>query len=189
MARRLRTRSHGIGRDLLKGAVAGAVATFVMRDRQHLGPRPLQHVRDVVGRFEEELRQAGCSVTVRGSDPRSGQWDRSRLDQVVTNLLSNAIKYGSGQPIEITLDGDERTARLEVRDHGIGILTDRLPHIFERFERAVSERHYGGLGLGLWIVRQIVDAFGGSVRALSAPGEGSTFIMELPRTPPRPEAS
>lgn len=145
-------------------------------------------VREVVGRFDEELRHAGCRVTVRGTDPLSGRWDRSRLDQVVTNLLSNAIKYGSGQPIEITLNGDERTARLEVRDHGIGIPTDKLPRIFERFERAVSERHYGGLGLGLWIVRQIVDAFGGSVRALSAPGEGSTFIVDLPRTPPDRDA-
>jgi PAS domain S-box-containing protein len=141
-------------------------------------------VDEVVSRFEEELRSSGCPLTVRGSGASAGRWDRSRVDQVVTNLLSNAIKYGSGKPIEVTLDGDEKTARLEVRDHGIGIAPHSLVRVFERFERAVSERHYGGLGLGLWIVRQIVDALGGSVRAESTPGQGSTFIVELPRVPP-----
>lgn len=141
-------------------------------------------VQEVVARFDEELQRAGCRVTLRGVAPAIGRWDRSRLDQVVTNLLSNAIKYGSGKPIVITLDGDEGVARLEIRDEGIGIAAESLPRIFERFERAVSERHYAGLGLGLWIVRQIVEALGGSVRAVSVPGEGSTFAVELPRNPP-----
>ncbi|MFN2387880.1 MAG: PAS domain S-box protein [Thermoanaerobaculia bacterium] len=141
-------------------------------------------VAEVMDRFEEELRRTGCEVVVRGEGSSLGRWDRSRLDQVVTNLISNAIKYGSGKPILVTMDGDERTARLEVRDHGIGIAPENLGRIFQRFERAVSERHYGGLGLGLWIVSEIVDALGGSVHATSTPGEGAAFVVELPREPP-----
>jgi signal transduction histidine kinase len=104
-----------------------------------------------------------------------------RVEQVVTNLLSNAIKYGAGRPIEIRVDGDENTARLTVRDRGIGIPPDHQARIFERFERAVSTSDYGGFGLGLWIVRQIVEAHGGQIHVTSTPGQGSAFTVELPR--------
>jgi signal transduction histidine kinase len=114
--------------------------------------------------------------------PLVGRWDKSALDQVVTNLMSNALKFGAGKPIEITTGGADGVAKLVVTDHGIGIPSDRLQHIFERFERAVSARQYGGLGLGLYIARAIiVDAFGGSIQAASAgPGAGATFTVELP---------
>jgi signal transduction histidine kinase len=143
-------------------------------------------VREVLSRFDEELRRSGSEVVVRGEGPNPGRWDRSRLDQVVTNLIANAIKYGGGRPIHVTLDGSPEVARLEVRDHGIGIAPENLGRIFQRFERAVSERHYGGLGLGLWIVHQIVEALGGTVQATSRPGEGAVFVVELPREPPPP---
>ena len=120
-----------------------------------------------------------------GLDSQRGKWDRLRLDQIVTNLLSNAMKYGSGEPIEVAMTGTPEAVRLEVRDHGIGIAPEHQSRIFDRFERAVSGRHYGGLGLGLWIVRQILDALGGSIRVRSAPGEGSTFTVELPRAQPQ----
>jgi signal transduction histidine kinase len=110
-----------------------------------------------------------------------GEWDRVRLEQVVTNLLSNAAKYGSSRPVEVTVSGDGTTAVLSIRDHGIGIPPEHQSRIFERFERAVSDRHYGGLGLGLWIVRQIVEALGGSIRVESETGEGSTFTVLLPK--------
>jgi PAS domain S-box-containing protein len=140
-------------------------------------------VRDAAARFREDLARAGCPLEIRTDGPCVGEWDKIRLEQVVTNLLSNAAKYGSSRPIGITVTGDETTARLSVRDQGIGIPPEHQARIFERFERAVSDRHYGGLGLGLWIVRQIVEALGGSIRVDSAAGEGSTFTVTLPKAP------
>src|SRR4030095_12261024 len=102
--------------------------------------------------------------------PIVGRWDRLRLDQVVSNLVSNAIKYGEGGATEVIVEppSDDR-ARVVVRDHGIGIAPEDQARIFDRFERAVSDRNYGGLGLGLWISRQIVDAFGGTLSVQSTP--------------------
>jgi PAS domain S-box-containing protein len=141
-------------------------------------------VRDAVARLGEQITRAGCRVEIRGAAVSRGLWDRFRLEQVVTNLLSNAVQYGAGKPIEITVDGDERAARLTIRDHGIGIPSAHQSRIFERFERAVSERHYGGLGLELWIARQIVEALGGSIAVESEPEKGSTFVVTLPRASP-----
>ena len=138
-------------------------------------------LRDAAARFREELARAGCSVAIDADGPCVGQWDRLRLEQVVTNLLSNAVKYGAGRPIEMGVSGDEAFARFSVRDHGIGILPEHRARIFDRFERAVSDRHYGGLGLGLWIVRQIVDALGGTISVESEIGKGSVFEVSLPR--------
>ncbi len=137
-------------------------------------------VEETVAQFEEQLALSGCQVTVHGAGPLKGQWDRLRLGQVVTNLLSNAMKYGQGKPIEIALEGDARRARLSVRDHGIGLGPEAQRRLFQRFERAASSRNYGGLGLGLYIARRIAEAHGGTVGVQSAPGEGSTFTLELP---------
>jgi signal transduction histidine kinase len=101
----------------------------------------------------------------------------------VTNLLSNAIKFSSAEPIEVTLDATDGQALLAVRDHGTGIAPERLPFIFERFERGVSVRNYGGLGLGLYVARQIVTAHGGRIEVESAPSEGAVFRVHLPRRP------
>ncbi len=141
-------------------------------------------VREVVGRFEDEARRAGCAVRVAAGVPAVGRWDRLRLDQVATNLLSNAIKYGRGKPVDVSVVAEGDRATLTVRDRGIGISPADQRRIFQRFERAVSRRNYGGFGLGLWIVRQVVEALGGTVRVESVPGEGSTFEVELAREPP-----
>jgi signal transduction histidine kinase len=109
-----------------------------------------------------------------------GYWDRLRIEQVVDSLLSNAIKYGQGQPIDLTVERDGRRAVLTVQDRGIGIQGDQLERIFERFERAVSVSAYGGLGLGLYLTRQIVHAHQGRVTVQSAPGIGAVFRVELP---------
>jgi signal transduction histidine kinase len=107
-----------------------------------------------------------------------------RLEQVVGNLLANAMKYGAGKPVELHLEQDDGKVRLKVRDFGIGIAKEDRERIFERFERAVSVRHYGGFGLGLWIVREIVQALGGAIDVESTPGQGSTFTVTLPRSGP-----
>ena len=133
-------------------------------------------------RFAEEASRRGAPLHVDAPVPATGTWDRGRLDQVVTNLLSNAVKYGDGKPIEIAVVADDDRAALIVRDNGVGIRPGDHARIFERFQRAVSSSNYGGIGLGLWIVKQIVLALGGSVTVKSRPGAGSTFRVELPRT-------
>jgi light-regulated signal transduction histidine kinase (bacteriophytochrome) len=137
-------------------------------------------VRRVAERFADGLAMADSTLTLSVGDDVVGRWDASRLDQVITNLLANAIKYGAGKPIEIeaTRRGDQ--ARLVVRDHGIGIAPEEQERIFERFERAVSPTHYGGFGLGLWIVRQFVEQMGGIVAVTSTVGQGAAFTVELP---------
>jgi len=145
-------------------------------------------VREVAARHAAEGEAAaliGCDLP----DTLPCDLDVARIEQVLTNLLSNAVKYGRGRPIEVTLRGEGGTAGLSVRDHGIGIAEADQGRIFDRFERAVSGRHYAGLGLGLWIVRQIVEAHGGTIRVQSAPGEGSTFVVELPLVAPSREGA
>ena len=146
-----------------------------------------QIARDVVARAQETADRAGSTVTIDAPAALTGRWDRSRLDQVVTNLVSNAIKYGAGKPIELAVRGAAPGAPvkpdhvvLEVRDHGIGIPAQDRERVFERFERAVSARHFGGLGLGLFICREIVEAHGGAITLESAPGQGSVFRVTLP---------
>jgi PAS domain S-box-containing protein len=140
--------------------------------------------RDVLETFAEAIAAARCSAVLDAPSPVVGRWDRARLEQVLTNLLSNAVKYGAGSPVEVAVRGDGEQAWLSVRDHGIGIERERLDQIFGRFERGVSARSYGGLGLGLYIVRQIVTALGGKIRVESELGRGSTFLVELPLTGP-----
>ncbi len=139
---------------------------------------------DVIARLSDDFARTGSKVTLVAPGPAIGRWDRLRTEQVVTNLLANALKFGEGKPIEVAVSVDGPTARLEVTDHGIGIAPDKLPRIFERFERAVPARAYGGLGLGLYIVRQIVQSHGGTVRVDSRPEGGTRFTVELPVEPP-----
>lgn len=126
------------------------------------------------------MERAGCVLSLTASPGVVGAWDRARIQTVVSNLLANAIKYGPGKPIEVIVDRRENAALLQVKDHGIGIPEREQARIFQRFERAVPEEHYGGFGLGLWLARQIVDAHGGTIRFESAPGKGSAFTVELP---------
>jgi len=133
--------------------------------------------RDVAGRFTEaQSRQ----ITIDAPAAVEGRWDRLRVEQIITNLLSNAITYGAGRPIALTVRRAGAHGEIVVRDQGIGIAPEALSRIFERFERAASGRQYGGLGLGLWIVRQLVEAMDGSIRVESSLGNGSTFTVQLP---------
>ena len=142
----------------------------------------------MVEQFGPELSRAGCSVRVDAPRRWSGSGIPLRIAQIVTNLLSNACKYGAGKPIAIAVEGAGDLARLSVRDQGIGIPPTELDRIFECFDRAVSARHYGGLGLGLYITRQVVEAHGGTIKVDSQPGAGATFSVELPLRAQRVEA-
>ncbi len=142
-------------------------------------------VCDAVERTEETRRRAGSPLQVSAVGPVVGRWDRMRVEQVVLNLLTNAIKYGEGKPIEVSVENAGEFARLKVRDWGMGIPPEEQSLIFERFTRAHSAQRYGGFGLGLWIVHQVVAALGGNVEVESHPGEGSTFTVELPISEPQ----
>ncbi|WP_438031962.1 AAA family ATPase [Sorangium sp. So ce204] len=144
--------------------------------------------REVVERMRQQLASARCRTELDLEGPVIGDWDASRMEQVLINLLSNAIKYGAGAPVHVVVRGDGDRALLVVRDHGMGIAEADQARIFERFERAVSVRNFGGLGLGLYIVRWIVTSHGGTIRVESKPGAGATFVVELPLHPAEAES-
>jgi signal transduction histidine kinase len=139
-------------------------------------------VRETVARMAAPLAQAGCSLDLHAPVSLHGQWDARRLEQVLTNLLSNVIRYASGKPVHVTLTGHPGRATLEVRDFGPGVPEDLRATVFERFDRGKASRNAGGLGLGLFITRQLVAAHGGSIGVESATGGGACFTVELPRT-------
>jgi PAS domain S-box-containing protein len=133
--------------------------------------------RDVVERWREVATAAGSELRCALEGPVIASWDRMRLEQVLINLLSNAIKYGAGQPVDVVLDSGGAEVRLSVADRGIGIDGPDQERIFGRFERAAAVDHYGGLGLGLYIARQIAEGHGARIELESRPGEGSTFTL------------
>lgn len=137
---------------------------------------------EVVAGFEREALTARSTLQVNAPHSIIGTWDRLRVSQIVANLLSNAIRYGASKPIDVTLSLAGEQATLEVRDHGIGIAHEDHERVFQRFERAAQRRRTGGFGIGLWIVRESCRAMGGSVELDSALGQGSRFIVRLPRT-------
>jgi signal transduction histidine kinase len=137
-------------------------------------------VREIVASRGVETAQAKTTVEISGAPSLVGHWDRAQLAHVVSNLLSNALKFGPGAPIEISVERHDSTASLVVRDHGIGIPPSRLPFVFDLFERAAPAQNYGGLGLGLYVVRGLVEAQGGWIHVESEQGVGSTFSVELP---------
>jgi signal transduction histidine kinase len=161
-----------------------------MLDVSRVGQGGLQLLRDdmdysellieVLERFEFELKTAGCSHTVKMQQPLRGLWDRLRLEQVLVNLCGNAVKYASGKPIEISLNQENDQAIFKIRDHGPGIAAENLERIFERYERATPTSSIPGLGLGLYISRQIAELHGGTLTAESTPEEGAAFTLRLP---------
>jgi signal transduction histidine kinase len=143
-------------------------------------------VRTIVDQHAGQLREAGCRVVVEAAAPVVGSWDRLRLEQVVANLVTNAAKYAPGAAVEVRVAADAAAccARVEVRDAGPGIPQADQERLFRPFERARGARaSESGLGLGLYIVREIVEAHGGAVLLRSAPGEGTAFVVELPLAP------
>ncbi|WP_141620899.1 PAS domain-containing sensor histidine kinase [Myxococcus sp. AB036A] len=137
-------------------------------------------VQEVAARFEGESQRTGTPIHAELDEVVVGRWDRARLEQAVSNLLSNALKYGVGHPVRLQVGRTAEHAWFSVRDEGIGIPPEAVGRIFEKFERAVSERHYGGLGLGLYVTRQNVQAMGGTIDVRSTLGQGATFTVRLP---------
>jgi PAS domain S-box-containing protein len=135
-------------------------------------------IHDVVNRFV--MAESAQALSLELEPQIEGYWDRLRIDQVLTNLVSNAIKYGEKKPIGISASIKGNDAVITVRDTGIGIAPQDLEQVFERFERAGARLSHSGLGMGLWITRQIVQAHGGTVVAQSELGKGSTFVVRLP---------
>jgi signal transduction histidine kinase len=137
--------------------------------------------RNVLEQLGAELAQAGCPVTLLAEGPLYGRWDGFRVEQVLLNLLTNAMRHGKKKPITVSVEPQGAAAEVCVEDRGAGISRDDQRRIFERFERAEPvQHHYGGLGLGLYISRQIVLAHGGTIRVESEPGHGARFIVRLP---------
>ena len=138
--------------------------------------------QEVLERIKSETR--GCETILNQPGRLRVKWDRRRIGEVISNLLCNAYKYGAGKPVELRLASSNDSIRLEVQDQGAGIAAADQQRIFERFEQAPSRSRdsFGGLGLGLWICRQIVAAHRGHIWVESALASGSRFIAELPRT-------
>jgi signal transduction histidine kinase len=159
----------------------------IQAGRLHVAIEPVdlcEVARNVVERHELEAARAGSAVELVAGEPVTGAWDHSRIDQVVSNLLSNAIKYGAGKPVSVHAWREGPTALLAVTDRGVGIAPQDHDRIFQRFERAVAGKSIEGMGLGLWIAREIVAQFGGSIGVESQLGQGARFTVALPLEPP-----
>ena len=139
-----------------------------------------QLVKDLMERYSELFLASACVVTSELCDSMMVFWDHFRIEQVITNLLTNAMRYGAGKPIFVKVHRLVNTAQITVCDHGQGIALDNQERIFQKFERASSGRDHYGLGLGLYIVKEILDAHLGLIRVESKLGQGATFVVEIP---------
>ena len=140
-------------------------------------------VKDVIGRMQEQFKHIPGEYPILNlCDESQGYWDKMRIEQVITNLLTNAIKYGENKEIEVHILATSDKVILKVKDQGKGISPEFQEKIFNRFERAgISPTEISGLGLGLFITKQIVLSHQGKIWVESEKGKGSTFILELPR--------
>jgi len=135
---------------------------------------------EVIARLQYLFRQANITVDLNLDNDLWTYGDRFRIDQVLVNLISNSIKYGNSKPIRIAASKSSDKVFFLIQDQGIGIPKEQLGKIFERFERVSTSTNISGLGLGLYITRQIVEAHHGTIRVESELGKGSTFTVEFP---------
>jgi signal transduction histidine kinase len=137
-------------------------------------------VVNLVESYAAQIAAADCVVTLSASEPVIGVWDEFRIEQVVANLLTNALRYGAHKPIHVKVYLADDEARVDVIDNGIGISVENQKRIFQQFERVSAKHAVAGLGLGLFISDQIVEAHGGSIVVESEEGKGSLFRVKLP---------
>ncbi|MFS2023903.1 ATP-binding protein [Massilia sp. GER05] len=139
----------------------------------------------VVNDLSLQAAAAGANVVLAPHHPVEGFWDEFRIEQVVVNLLTNAMRYGGGGAVEVSVHKEELqdggcNVRIAVRDHGKGIAPDYIERIFEPYERGAKSGEPKGLGLGLYISRQLAVSHGGQLTVESTPGQGATFSLTLP---------
>ena len=134
----------------------------------------------VVSDLSLQAAASGCAITLAPHVPVSGHWDEFRIEQVIVNLLTNALRYGGGCNVEVSVHVVGGCARIDVADKGKGISPEDIERIFEPFERGTRNGEPKGLGLGLYISRQLAVAHGGELTVISTPGQGSTFSLSLP---------
>lgn len=137
-------------------------------------------VQTVIERYAEKCYLAGCVINATIQPRIYGAWDPVRIEQILVNLITNAIKYAPGSPIMILLSQDDQGANLDIKDYGNGIAKNKQKHIFNRYVQLASKKSKGGLGLGLWIVKQIVIAHHGEISLESDRGKGCHFRIHLP---------
>lgn len=135
---------------------------------------------EVVERFQDQALHARAKLSLSSPSPIQGKWDRLRIEQVLSNLIANALRYAAGSEIKVDIRGERGEAVLEVSDGGPGIAAAERQRIFERFERAASPQHFGGLGLGLYVAKQIVEAHHGSIAVEDVQPTGARFRIRLP---------
>ena len=140
----------------------------------------------VVGNLASQATAAGTTITLHADQPVTGQWDEFRIEQVIINLLTNALRYGNNKPVEVRMTPETDGVRIDVSDQGRGISEEDQQRVFGQFERAATGQadNTGGLGLGLYITRHLVEAHGGTISVKSKLGEGSVFTVRLPLKPP-----
>ena len=165
--------------DSLVDAARFSAGTFTLT-RQHVDLAGL--LANVLDEFKAPAEYDGTAlvISVDAPEPITGQWDPVRIEQMVRSLLSNALRFGVGRPVELKLVARGNGALLEVRDHGAGFSAVELNRLFERFQRGGSLQHSGGIGLGLYIAREIVAAHGGTIAAQNADGGGALMRVWLP---------
>ena len=134
----------------------------------------------IVSDLAHQAGAQGTTITLTAQPHVIGLWDAFRIEQVVANLLNNALRYGQKMPIEVTLTADAHQARIDVRDYGVGISSTDQQRIFNAFERGANNDAPGGLGLGLYITKQLTEAHQGEIVVLSSLGEGALFSVSLP---------
>ncbi len=144
-------------------------------------------VRAVAQKYDVIAARSRSSIELVIEDGIVGVLDRLAVEQVIENLLSNALKFGAGKPVILRLRSDEESARLEVQDRGIGLSADQQARLFGRFEQVITQHRSTGFGVGLWLVNRLVTAMDGRIAVSSRVGEGSTFTIILPLTPPEPD--